>query len=317
MYYGGLASTVLVIRAISTLINYDYVWDFIFYQNGAIETKVHATGYISSSFFFADGLDYGSKVGEHTLGTMHTHFINYKVDLDVGGTRNSFVTQDMTFNSVNVPWESTVQIQRPKLTRQVLGTENQASFQLNSAMPRYVHFASNQTNKWGHQRSYRIQISSFAGDYLPEASSVENAMNWARYKLAVTKHKDEEFQSSSIFNQNDPWTPTVNFNTFLNNEDIKNQDLVAWITVGFLHIPHAEDVPNTVTAGNAVGFYLRPYNYFNEDPSIYSSDGVYFRSDQDYTTCSVNQMACLSKMSSCSPNLPLFTYDGFQNVINL
>ncbi|XP_029429693.1 membrane primary amine oxidase-like isoform X2 [Rhinatrema bivittatum] len=227
------------------------------------------------------------------------------------------MTQDMSFSPVNIPWEPTVQIQRPKLTRQVLETENQASFRLHSAMPRYVHFASNRTNKWGHQRSYRIQIVSFAGDYLPEASSVENAMNWARYKLAVTKHKDEEPQSSSIFNQNDPWMPTVNFNKFLNNEDIRNQDLVAWITIGFLHIPHAEDIPNTVTAGNAVGFYLRPYNYFNEDPSIYSSDGVYFRSDQDYTTCSVNQVACLSKMSSCSPNLPLFTYDGFQNVVNL
>ncbi|KAM4012317.1 amine oxidase [copper-containing] 3-like [Anomaloglossus baeobatrachus] len=85
MYYGGLASTVLIVRAASTLINYDYVWDFIFYQNGVIEAKMHATGYISSSFYFADGKEYGSRVGEHTLGTLHTHFINYKVDLDVGG----------------------------------------------------------------------------------------------------------------------------------------------------------------------------------------------------------------------------------------
>ncbi|MEE6523952.1 hypothetical protein FKM82_023101, partial [Ascaphus truei] len=84
LYYGGLANTVLVIRSISTLGNYDYVFDFIFYQNGAIETKVHATGYISTSFYMEEGLDYGNRVGEFTLGTIHTHFINYKVDLDVG-----------------------------------------------------------------------------------------------------------------------------------------------------------------------------------------------------------------------------------------
>ncbi|KAH0626993.1 hypothetical protein JD844_002341 [Phrynosoma platyrhinos] len=84
-YYGGLAKYALVLRSISTLINYDYVWDFVFYQNGAIEVKVHATGYISSSFFMEGGTEYGNRVGEHTLGTIHNHLINYKVDLDVEG----------------------------------------------------------------------------------------------------------------------------------------------------------------------------------------------------------------------------------------
>uniref|UniRef100_A0A8C8S8F4 Amine oxidase n=1 Tax=Pelusios castaneus TaxID=367368 RepID=A0A8C8S8F4_9SAUR len=85
LYYGGLAKYALVLRAISTIINYDYVWDFIFYQNGAIEVKIHATGYISSSFLYDTGTEHGNQIGEHTLGTMHTHLINYKVDLDVGG----------------------------------------------------------------------------------------------------------------------------------------------------------------------------------------------------------------------------------------
>uniref|UniRef100_A0A7M4ELB5 Amine oxidase n=1 Tax=Crocodylus porosus TaxID=8502 RepID=A0A7M4ELB5_CROPO len=85
MYYGGLTNSALVIRSIATVGNYDYIWDFLFYQNGAIEAKVQATGYMSSSFLYGDGLEYGHKVGEHTLGTLHTHSMNYKVDLDVGG----------------------------------------------------------------------------------------------------------------------------------------------------------------------------------------------------------------------------------------
>ncbi|XP_069488929.1 amine oxidase [copper-containing] 3-like [Ambystoma mexicanum] len=87
MRYGGLSSTVLVIRAISTISNYDYVWDFIFYQSGAIEAKVSLTGYISSSFLYGDGLDFGSRVGEHILGTLHTHSMNYKVDFDIAGRK--------------------------------------------------------------------------------------------------------------------------------------------------------------------------------------------------------------------------------------
>ncbi|XP_065278698.1 amine oxidase [copper-containing] 3-like isoform X1 [Emys orbicularis] len=313
LYYGGLTKYALVLRAISTLINYDYVWDFIFYQNGAIEVKIHATGYISSSFLYGTGTEHGSQVGEHTLGTMHNHLINYKVDLDVGGTKNSLVAHDMTFDTVQAPWSPEHQIQRPRLTKKVLDTEDKAVFPLHSKIPRYIHFTTNLENKWGHQRGYRIQIVSFAGDHLPEASSMERSISWGRYKLAVTKRKEEEPTSTSIYNQNDPWTPTVAFVDFIDNETIVNEDLVAWISVGFLHIPHTEDIPNTVTVGNGVGFFLRPYNYFDEDPSAHSPDGIYFRSDQDPSMCEVNHVACLSKTASCSPALPPFTYNGFQN----
>uniref|UniRef100_A0A8B9PQI3 Amine oxidase n=1 Tax=Apteryx owenii TaxID=8824 RepID=A0A8B9PQI3_APTOW len=316
-YYGGLVNSALIVRSIATLGNYDYVWDFIFYQNGAIEAKVQATGYMSSSFLHGDGLRYGNRVWEHTLGTIHTHSINYKVDLDVGGVKNSLVAHDMAFEMARAPWSPEQQIERPRLTKKVLDTEDQAAFRHQSKMPRYIYFAANSKNKWGHQRGYRIQIVSFAGEHVPETSSMERAISWARYKLAVTRRKEEEPTSTSIYNQNDPWTPTVAFADFINNETITNEDLVAWVTTGFLHIPHSEDIPNTVTVGNSVGFLLRPYNYYDLDPSIYSHDGVFFTSEQDFTACEINSVACLPKKASCLPNFPPFTYDGFQNMSRL
>ncbi|KFP38423.1 Membrane primary amine oxidase, partial [Chlamydotis macqueenii] len=310
LYYGGLVNSALVVRSIATVGNHDYVWDFIFYQNGAIEGKVQATGYPSSSFLHGDGLRYGNRVWEHTLGTVRNS-INYKVDLDVGGVKNSLVAHDMAFEMARAPWSPEQQIERPRLTKKVLDTEDQAAFRLQSKMPRYIYFAANSKNKWGHQRGYRIQITSFAGDHVPEASSMERAISWARYQLAVTRRKEEEPTSTSIYNQNDPWTPTVAFADFINNETITNEDLVAWITTGFLHIPHSEDIPNTVTVGNSVGFLLRPYNYYDLDPSIYSHDGVFFTSEQDFTACETNPIACLPQTTSCLPNFPPFTYDGF------
>lgn len=59
------------------------------------------------------------------------------------------------------------------------------------------------------------------------------------------------------------------------------QDLVAWVTVGFLHVPHSEDIPNTATPGNAVGFFLRPFNFFDEDPSVASRSTVIVRPGED------------------------------------
>ena len=93
--------------------------------------------------------------------------------------------------------------------------------------------------------------------------------------MAVTKYKKNEERSSSIYNQNDMYDPVVNFREFIeDNEDIVNQDLVSWISVGLMHIPHSEDIPNTATPGNSVGFFLRPFNYFDEDPSLASRDGL-------------------------------------------
>ena len=52
------------------------------------------------------------------------------------------------------------------------------------------------------------------------------------------------------------------------------QDLVFWITLGVLHIPHTEDLPVTSTVGGDLSFFLLPYNYFQECPSVSSRDGI-------------------------------------------
>lgn len=312
-YYGGVAETVLVVRSVATLLNYDYVWDMIFHPNGAIEVKVYATGYISSSFFFGAAPRYGNRVGEHALGTVHTHSIHFKVDLDVAGPENWVWAEDLAFFPAAVPWRPEHQIQRLQVTRKLLETEEQAAFPRGGAAPRYLYLASNRSNKWGHPRGYRVQTLGPAGEQLPPNSSVAGAFSWVRYQLAVTRRKEEEPGSSSIFNQNDPWTPTVDFADFINNETITGEDLVAWVTAGFLHIPHAEDVPNTVTVGNGVGFFLRPYNFFDEDPSFRSADSVYFQEGQDAGACSLNPLACLARAAACDPGLPAFSHGGFSH----
>lgn len=84
-FYGGLDNTVLVLRTTTTVDNYDYIWDFIFYQNGVVEVKMSATGYIHATFLTPNGLHYGTRVQKYVLGNLHTHLIHFKVDLDIAG----------------------------------------------------------------------------------------------------------------------------------------------------------------------------------------------------------------------------------------
>ncbi|KAM4874025.1 diamine oxidase [copper-containing] isoform 1-T4 [Thomomys bottae] len=274
-FYGGLPGQVLVLRTTSTVYNYDYIWDFIFYPNGVMEAKVHATGYIHATFYTPEGLAYGTRLHTHLLGNMHTHLVHYRVDLDVAGTNNSFQTLQMKLENITNPWSPRHHLVQPILKQKQYSHERQAAFRFGQTLPKYLLITSPQKNPWGHERSYRLQMHSMAEQVLPAGWQEERALTWARYPLAVTKYQDSELSSSSIYNQNDPWDPPVVFEEFLrNNDNIENEDLVAWVTLGFLHIPHAEDIPNTATPGNSVGFLLRPFNFFPEDPSLASRDAV-------------------------------------------
>ncbi|TKS92318.1 Membrane primary amine oxidase [Collichthys lucidus] len=312
--YGGMVNSALVFRTITAIGNYDYMWDFIFYQTGAVEAKVHATGYITSSYLVDGSQKYGHQVAENVLGNIHTHFINFKVDLDVLGERNVFQTKDMEYVNVSLPWKTDHHAMVPQLVEKQLKTEQEAALRYGTKTPRYLHIASNKTNKWGHQRSYRLQVFSFTGDHLPESEPEERSMSWARYKVAITKYKDSELTSSSLYSQNNIWSPAVDFSKYIaDDESIEDEDLVAWVTTGFLHIPHAEDIPNTVTVGNGGGVLLRPHNYFDEDPSIHSADSVYIKPGSE-NSCENNRMACLAK-ETCSPVLEPFTFNGFEGVM--
>ncbi|XP_007955841.1 amiloride-sensitive amine oxidase [copper-containing] [Orycteropus afer afer] len=274
-FYAGLKGQVLVLRSISTVYNYDYIWDFIFYPNGIMEAKMHATGYVHATFYTPEGLHYGTRLHTHLIGNMHTHLVHYRIDLDVAGTKNSFQTMKMKLENITNPWSPGYHLVQPTLEQTQLHRERQAAFCFHQALPKYLLFTSPKENPWGHKRSYRVQIHSMADQVLPPGLQEERAITWARYPLAVTKYRESELCSSSIYNQNDPWDPPVVFEEFLqNNENIENEDLVAWVTVGFLHIPHSEDIPNTATPGNSVGFLLRPFNFFPEDPSLASKDTV-------------------------------------------
>ncbi|XP_006873760.1 PREDICTED: amiloride-sensitive amine oxidase [copper-containing] [Chrysochloris asiatica] len=278
-FYAGLKGQVLVLRTTSTVYNYDYIWDFIFYPNGVMETKMHATGYVHATFYTPEGLHHGTRLHTHLVGNMHTHLVHYRIDLDVAGTKNSFQTLGMKLQNITNPWSPGHQLVQPTLEQTQLHHERQAAFRFGRNLPKYLLFSSPEKNPWGHKRSYRIQIHSMADQVLPPGWQEERAVTWARYPLAVTKYRESELCSSSIYNQNDPWDPPVVFEEFLrNNENIENEDLVAWVTVGFLHIPHSEDIPNTATPGNSVGFLLRPFNFFPEDPSMAARDTVIVRS---------------------------------------
>ena len=275
-FYGGMQGTGLVLRTISTPYNYDYVYDFIFYPNGVIETKTMTTGYLQAMFWTAEDANYGNEVHKNVAGTIHDHIFHYKVDLDIAGRENRFETITSTLENTSSLWFPNTRHVQKRLIHDLKRTELDAAYKFDFQKPSYLNFYNSaEKNAQGVRRGYRIQHNGILHQLYPENWQFTNGFSWSHYQLAVTKYKKTEDRSSSMYNQNDLYNPVVDFKKFiLDNESIVDEDLVSWITVGIMHIPHSEDIPNTSTPGNYAGFFLRPFNYFNEDPSIASRDSV-------------------------------------------
>ncbi|KAK3098052.1 hypothetical protein FSP39_015608 [Pinctada imbricata] len=278
IFYEGMPGHVLTLRTMVTVANYDYILDFIFYQNGAIETKAVSTGYILANAFTEKEKDFGPQVHKYIAGNLHHHLFSFKADLDINGIKNRYDTMDISTTQVPNQFnpDPNAKITMAKYARNQKAFEKAAAYKFNFDTPKYHIFYNNLVNNnYGNPKSYRVLMKGISKQILPENEGNEPAGAWSRYQMAVTKHSDKERTSSSLYAIFDAEKPVVDFQSYIDNNDtLTDEDLVAWISLGIQHIPHTEDLPVTHTPGMDLSFFLLPYNYFPEDPSMASRDSV-------------------------------------------
>lgn len=101
--HDSIAGTELVITSMSTIGNYDYFFEFVFSMDGNVRVGVNAVGLIllrgvenekNDPNCIEDCHDY---VNEHTVGALHQHFFNYRIDFDIDGTNNLLTEVSIAF----------------------------------------------------------------------------------------------------------------------------------------------------------------------------------------------------------------------------
>lgn len=280
-FEGGMKNNYLVIRLSSTIANYDYIVEWHFYLDGKIFTVVGASGYIQGTFWDHEnpfmGADkgrdaFGYRVGENTHGQIHDHMFGFKVDLDILGTDNTMeiinwkagdvlsALQSQVPNATEVPpyflHDNTRYIEYEYI-------EMETAKRINMDEPKFwVIVNEKERNKWGVERGYRIEPLATASQILTNDNPAMPAVSFSKYHCTVTKRKESEQYLTSTSDSHRLDKPIEDLEKMLNNERVRDTDIVNWVSIGFLHIPTSEDVPMTNRVES--GFVLKPFNFFDK-----------------------------------------------------
>ena len=266
----------LVVRWISTVGNYDYIFDWVFQQNGTIGINAGATGIEavkgvkSKTMHEATAKEdtrYGTLLDHNIVGTTHQHIYNFRLDMDVDGENNSLVEVNPVVapNDRSGPRTSTMQIEQ-----NVVSSEQQAAQKFDPSTIRLLSNTSKE-NKVGNPVSY--QLIPYAGGTHPVAKGANFGKDeWLYHRLSfmdkqlwVTRYDSEEkYPEGKYPNRSDKDAGLGQFTK--DNQSIENTDNVVWLTTGTTHVARAEEWPIMPTEW--VNVLLKPWNFFDETPTL-------------------------------------------------
>ncbi len=266
----------LVIRWVSTIGNYDYIFDWILLQNGTIKIDIGASGIEAVKGVLSKTMHdetaekdtrYGTLIDHNIVGTTHQHIYNFRLDMDVDGENNSL----MEINPIVAPNPDGGPRKSVMITEQRMVQTEQESIQKFDPSTIRLITNTNKENKVGNPVSY--QIIPFAGGTHPIAKGVLFSEDEWLFKRAhfmdkqiwvTTYDPNERYPEGKYPNRSKTDTGLKQFAS--DNESIENTDIVVWITTGATHVARAEEWPMMPTEW--VHAMLKPWNFFDRTPTL-------------------------------------------------
>jgi primary-amine oxidase len=262
-------NTELVVRMAPVVGNYDYLVDYVFDRAGDIDVRLGAYGITAAKGVASSSLAdptaaadaaYGTLVAKRLLAVNHDHYLAFRIDMDVDGTNNRFVEDRIVPRRISADGarRSIWQVEsRP------VGTEGPVTTALNAAQFRVE--SATRKNSLGYPTGYQILPGHTATSILAPDDPIQVRAGFSAYTLWSSAYApDERFAAGAYPNGN----PEVDGlpKWVAAKRPIDGRDLVLWYTVGFRHVPRAEDWP--VMPGLWHGFRLRPVNFFDRNPAL-------------------------------------------------
>jgi primary-amine oxidase len=260
----------LVLRMYLTAGNYDYLFDWVFQQDGTLKMDAGASGMDQVKGAMArdatggdDDAKYGRFIAPFLVGVNHSHFFSFRLDLDVDGTANSLMIDKLV--TERLP-DSSPRRSLWRVASSTARTEQEAMRHSTMNEPEVWRIVNpGVQGAYGDPVGYEVSGGHAAVTLLSPDDYMQRRAGFTNHTLWVTPYSPDElfaagdYPSLSTEGQGLPkWTAA--------NRPIVNADLVVWFTLGFHHIPRPEDWPVMPVAWHS--FELRPVGFFNRNPAI-------------------------------------------------
>jgi primary-amine oxidase len=254
----------LVLRMFMTAGNYDYLFDWVFQQDGTLKMDASATGMDATKGAAGNAEDekYGRLIAPGRVGINHSHFFSFRLDLDVDGASNTLMVDRL--RTQRLPAEN------PRrsiwtVETNAAATEKDAKRHSTMMEPEIWRFVNpGVTGAYGGPVGFQVEGHS-AMTLLAPDDYMQRRAGFTDHTLWVTPYERRELYAAGDY-------PTVSTagdglpKWTAANRAIANTDVVAWLTMGFHHVPRPEDWPIMPVAKHS--FEIRPVGFFTRNPAI-------------------------------------------------
>ena len=262
----------LVLRMIMGAGNYDYLFDWVFKQDGSIRVNLAATGIdqvknVVHSSAIQDDDDvaddrYGRFVAPNLVALNHSHFFNFRLDFDVDGPNNSlFIDRLVTERQPESnPRRSVWRVETLEPQREADGMRTST---LNA--PEFWRVVNHDViGPQGYPSGYLLEGHGAKtllspDDYLQQRAGFTEHTIWTTPMSSDELYAAGAYPTGSTAGDGLPrWTRQ--------NRSIAGTDIVLWYTIGFHHVARPEDWP--ILPLELHGFNIKPAGFFERSPAM-------------------------------------------------
>ena len=267
----GRPTRQLVLRSAATIGNYDYILDWRFEPDGNIEVAVGATGVIETKPTTQEKApdnitpsgEYGQFVAPHTIGVNHDHYFSFRLDFDVDGANNSFMTHRMVTRRLeNDPMRKSIWVAEPGIAAR----EKDAILDIQLDKPSMWMFMNPSVKgALNYPTGYEVMPGATAKSLLSPDDPPQKLGAFSEHQFWVTPYNENERYASGVYPTSSKGNDGLAIWTQA-DRNIANTDIVGWYTLGFHHITRSEDWPVMPTMWHQ--FYIRPFHFFQSNPVL-------------------------------------------------
>lgn len=266
--FEGRRARQLVVNTVAAIGNYDYGINWIFHEDGTLEQRSDLTGIMLAKATHDvtnahnHGDQFGTLVAANVEAINHQHFLNFRLDFDVDGVKNSVTEMKVsTLSPEKNPFGNAFTMSERNLPQ-----ESEAIRDVNLAESRaWMVMNKNQKNSLGMPTSYMLMPSANSIYYPNFQADSRQRGEFATHHFWATRYKANELYAAGDYpNQGKKGRGLPQYTA--DNESLDNEDLVVWYTYGVTHIPRPEEWP--IMTVHPAGFKIMSWGFFDQNPVL-------------------------------------------------